>query len=84
MEFFLTFIVIVILFFWIMARFGPYLLAWWIKRKFGNINQNQFNGNMQDHFGNRENGDGIVNKGKSRKKMVDKSIGEYIDYEETK
>ena len=33
MELFLTIIFCIILFFWLLGRFGPLLLAWWLKRR---------------------------------------------------
>ena len=83
MEAFFTFIIIIILFFWVVARFGPLLLGWWIKRKFGKIA-----GEEKSYTSNGENykeGETIINSNTSNQnKVVDKNIGEYVDFEETK
>lgn len=82
MEAFLTFIVFLFLFFWLVGRFGPLLLAWWIKRKV-----NKFAGQgrgFSAEEGDYKEGETFVKNNKSQTKIVDKNIGEYVDYEETK
>lgn len=83
MEGFLTFIIILFLFFWLIVRFGPLLLAWWIKKKIGSFTQeNSMNPQGEKNY--RE-GETIVNNSEtSQNKVVDRSVGEYVDYEETK
>ena len=83
MEAFLTFILVLFLFFWLVTRFGPMLLAWWLKRRFGS-----FNGDGRG-FSSDENkykeGDTIIdNISKPQNKVVDKDMGEYVDFEEEK
>lgn len=83
MEGFLTFILVFILIVWLIGRFFPFLLAWWIKRKFGKISreQNIYKNREQPRY---KEGDVIVEIEKEEKKIVDNNVGEYIDYEETK
>lgn len=83
MEGFLTFILVFILIIWLIGRFFPLLLAWWIKRKFGKISREQrrYTNRQQSHY---KEGDVIVDTEKKEKKIVDNNVGEYIDYEETK
>ena len=83
MEAFFTFIIILVLFFWLVARFGPLLLGWWIKRKFG-----KFAGEDKRYSAPEESykeGETIINSNTgSQNKVVDKNVGEYVDFEETK
>lgn len=80
---FLTFIVILFLFFWLTARFGPLLLAWWIKRKVSKFAEESRGYSAGDE--KFKEGETIINNGsRPQSKVVDKNVGEYIDYEETK
>lgn len=82
MEGFLTFILFFILIFWLIGRFFPLLLAWWIKRKFRKINRdNRYSTQRESSY---KEGDVIVEVEKKEKKIVDSNVGEYIDYQETK
>ncbi|MDP3453746.1 MAG: hypothetical protein Q8R90_12425 [Bacteroidales bacterium] len=82
MEAFFTFVLLLILFFWLLGRFAPLLLAWWIRRRFkGMVNENQNYSKRGEEF--RE-GDVIVEVEREEKKVVDNSVGEYVDFEETK
>jgi len=83
MEGFLTFVLVFILIVWLIGKFFPLLLAWWIKRKFGQISRDQNNYTKQQDSHYKE-GDVIVEIEKEEKKIVDNNVGEYIDYEETK
>ncbi|MFA5849607.1 MAG: hypothetical protein WC833_06970 [Bacteroidales bacterium] len=83
MEGFLTFIIILFLFFWLIARFGPLLLAWWIKKKVGKFTQeNRMYPQGEENY--REGETILKNSNSSQNKVVDRNIGEYVDYEETK
>lgn len=82
MEGFLTFIFVFVLIVWLIGRFFPLLLTWWIKRKFGKINRDDRYRKQQNS--NYKEGDVIVEVEQKEKKIVDDNIGEYIDYEETK
>lgn len=82
MEGFLTFILIVFLFFWLVARFGPLLLAWWIKRKVSKF-AGQGRGFSAENEKYKE-GETIINTPTHQNKVVDKNVGEYVDYEEAK
>ena len=83
MEGFVTFIVVTVIIFWLIARLGLLLLRWWIKKKFG-----QFMGPNQSGFSDsntiRKEGETIISDNKPREKVVDNSVGEYVDYEESK
>lgn len=84
MEVFITVIIVVFLFFWVLSRLLPFLIAFWVKKKMG-----QFG-----HFGNstpndpeaerRREGDVFINNPGSKEKVVDKNVGEYVDFEEKK
>ncbi len=83
MEGFLTFIIILFLFFWLVARFGPLLLAWWIKKKVGKFaKENRMYSQGDENY--REGETIINNSNTSQNKVVDRNVGEYVDYEETK
>jgi len=82
MEAFLTFILFLFLFFWLVTRFGPILLAWWLKRKFGSFNGNG-RGFPADENKYKEGDTIIDNISKPQNKVVDKNMGEYVDFEET-
>ncbi len=94
MEFILTFILILLLVGWVFKRVFPLLLMWYIQRRarqgggstyFGG----NFNGwsNTQERStkDQRKEGEVTVEKKSSPKeKVIDRSVGEYVDYEEEK
>ena len=83
MEGFITFIAITVIVFWLIARLGPLLFRWWIKKnlgKFMNPNQTEFS----DFNTTRKEGETIISDNKPKEKVVDDSVGEYVDYEESK
>lgn len=82
MEAFLTFIIVLFLFFWLIARFGPLLLGWWIKKKVSRFAEQ--NRRYTEKEENYKEGETIINNSTSQNKVVDKNVGEYVDYEETK
>jgi hypothetical protein len=67
----LTIFLFIILFFWIVGRVLPLLLGWWVKRKLGK-------------FGNQQENSGFSNVKQRKNKIIDKNVGEYVDFEETK
>lgn len=71
MEMFLTVILILVLLFWLAGRVFPLLLGLWIKRK---VNK----------FNNLNNRPSSSDEQQPKNKIVDKSIGEYVDFVETK
>lgn len=82
MEGFFTFVLGLILLFWILGRVAPFLLAWWVRKKFRSMEQQQRSyTNANRDF---KEGDVIVEKEKGDRKVVDSSVGEYVDFEETK
>lgn len=93
MEGFITFILIFFLIIWLLVRFAPYLLKWWIQKKiknygngFGGTNfyTNYNNSNTQNNSDNYREGEVYIKNGPKEEKIVDKGVGEYVDYEETK
>ena len=83
MEGFITFIVVTVVLFWIAGRLGPLLLRWWIRKKFGGfMNPNQ--SGYSSHEEIRREGETIISETHTREKVVDDSVGEYVDYEESK
>ena len=83
MEGFITFIAVTVIIFWLIARLGPLLLRWWIKKKFGKFmdpNQSGFS----DSNTIREEGEITISGNRPTEKVVDNSVGEYVDYEESK
>lgn len=83
MEAFLTFIVILFLVFWLISRFGPLIFAWWIKRTFGKFAGDN-RGYTSDDDKYKEGETIINNNSRAQNKVVDKNVGEYIDFQETK
>ena len=82
MEAFLTFILFLFLFFWLITRFGPLLLAWWLKRRFGSFSGNSSGYSAEEN--KYKEGDTIIdNISKPQNKVVDKNMGEYVDFQET-
>ncbi|MDD3299586.1 MAG: hypothetical protein PHV91_01960 [Bacteroidales bacterium] len=82
MEGFLTFIFVFIIILWAVGRLFPYLLAWWLKRKFSRMGgTNPMSRDKSQR--NYKEGDVIVEVEKKEKKVVGNNVGEYIDFEET-
>ncbi len=84
MEGFLTFVFVVIILVWLMARFFPLILAWWVKRRIEKMNDGMRDFSRERQRNSHKEGDVIVDVEKKDKKIVDDSVGEYVDYEETK
>lgn len=99
MEGFITFLFFTVLFFWLMKRLFPLLLAWFIKRKMkqGGPNGGGFAGSngfgfWSTGFGNmagenagsekKEEGKVVITDIPKQEKVIDKEIGEYVDFEE--
>jgi hypothetical protein len=79
---FFTFVIILFLLFWLIGRFGPILLAWWIKRNIGKFSGNRGNYPANENY---KEGETIINNNiRKESKIVDKNIGEYVEFEETK
>lgn len=85
MEFFLTLIIIFIVVFWLLGKFLPRLLVWYIGKKFGagTAHTQGFNRDGNEEPAGKE-GDVTVSKIEERGKVIEKEMGEYIDYEEEK
>jgi len=80
MEGFITFVLIFILIIWALSRVVPLLLAWWLRRKFSDIAARQ---QQYQNKSTTKDGDVIIEEEKREPKVVDKNVGEYIDFEET-
>lgn len=79
MELFLTIIFFILLFFWVLSKLLPYLLTRWVKNKFGAFSGGASFNNSQE---SGKEGDVFIDHLEKQEKVVDKNIGEYIDFEE--
>lgn len=82
MEGFISFIFITVIIIWLIGRIAPFLLKWWIRKKFGNFTDSSGSRAQQGNRVKEEDGT-IVSDNVKRDKLVDDSVGEYIDYEES-
>ena len=92
MEGFITFLFFFVLFMWAMGKLFPLLLAWFIKRKMKKGGMNGFWSNMgqQQNYqdGNfaaqqkKQEGKVIISDIPRQEKVIDKEVGEYVDFEE--
>lgn len=99
MEFILTLLIFIFVFGWLAAKFFPLILTWYLKRKmknggasFGGFNGSAF-GNMYSGMQDQESeirrskeqeGKVTVTKLEEKEKVIEKNMGEYIDFEEEK
>ncbi len=67
------------MFFWVLSRIMPILLARWVKKKFGAFGANPVAENERG-----KEGDVYIDHVEKQEKVVDKNVGEYIDFEEEK
>lgn len=84
MEGFITFLFFFVLFMWAMGKLFPIVLAWVIKRKMKNMQNMQQNaayGNYGDEQRKQE-GKVIISDIPKQDKVIDKEVGEYVDFEE--
>lgn len=96
MEGFITFLFFFVLFAWVMKKIFPLLLAWLIKRQVkkggpagfgfwsngfgGPQNGGQYNGQYSEQ--KKEEGKVVITDIPKQEKVIDKEIGEYVDFEE--
>ena len=80
MEAILTALLFFFLFIWLSGRLMPRLLAWYLKRKMGIDHK----GGAERSRGWRKDNEGEIEikYSEPREKVIDKNIGEYIDFEE--
>ncbi len=93
MEFLLTIIVIFVIFSWIFGKLFPRILAWYLTKKVKDMQGGAFGGRG---FGNtgfdpyaeqevkrskEQEGNISVTRVTRQEKIIDSSMGEYIDYE---
>lgn len=87
MEGFITFLLFFFLFMWLLKWLFPLLLAWWLKRKMnnGSFGSGMFGGNAgytQQQQQKKEEGKVTITQVPKQEKVIDKEIGEYVDFEE--
>lgn len=79
MTFFII-LIIIFLFGWIFSRLAPYILVRWI-----NKSGNQAASSSNRRYADKEEGDVYISrKAKPEEKVMDRDMGEYVDYEEMK
>ena len=88
MEAFITFLFFLVLFGWVMGKLFPIILAWFIKRK---LKKGQMNGGFtgfgwqpqqEPYQEKKQEGKVIISDIPKQDKVIDKEIGEYVDFEE--
>ena len=87
MEGFITFLFFLVLFGWIMGKLFPIILAWFIKRR---LKKGQMNGGFtgfgwqpqQEWQEKKQEGKVIISDIPKQEKVIDREIGEYVDFEE--
>lgn len=85
MEFLITLILIIIIVFWLLFRFLPRLLVWYLQRKMGGNKFYKGNPNYNEkHRSNGKEGDVTVTTFQEQEKIITKEVGEYVDFEEEK
>lgn len=91
MEGFITFLFFFVLFMWAMGKLFPLLLAWFIKRKMKKGGMNGFWSSMgQQNYRDesyaaqqkKQEGKVIISDIPKQEKVIDKEVGEYVDFEE--
>lgn len=82
MEFILTFLIIFLGIGWVLKRLFPILLTWYVKRKIKDGPWIKEEPQMRQK--RAQEGTVTVEKGVEKEKVIDKNIGEYIDFEEEK
>jgi len=79
MDVFITTILVIFLVIWLLGRFLPRMLVWALNRKVKKMGRNM----------NTQRGDGysegnVIVEQRREEKIVDGTIGEYVDFEESK
>ena len=91
MEGFITFLFFSVLFMWAMGKLFPLLLAWFIKSQMKKGGMNAFWSNMgQQNYREesyaaqqkKQEGKVIISDIPKQEKVIDKEVGEYVDFEE--
>jgi len=75
---FITIVLVLFFIVWLLGRYMPRILLWWLGRKMSKMGGESFRTND-----NYNEGDVIINQ-KREEKIMDNTIGEYVDFEETK
>ena len=78
MDVFITIVLVLFFIVWLLGRYMPRILLWWLGRKMSKMGEESFRAND-----NYNEGDVIINQ-KREEKIMDNTIGEYVDFEETK
>ena len=79
MDVFISIILIIFLIIWLLGRFLPRILVWALNRRVKNMSEN-----MRTRRGEEYSEGNVVVEQRREEKIVDDTIGEYIDFEETK
>lgn len=78
MEFLLTIILVFVFSGWVLKKFLPLLLTWYIKRKMKSSN----GGEKEFRQYKGDEGKVTVETLEEREKVIEDNVGEYIDFEE--
>ncbi len=82
MEAFLTILIGIFIFFWLLSRFGPLLLVKWLQKKAGKFSEEQNSAFRRNGEPYRE-GETVVSSPADKEKIVGKNVGEYVEYTES-
>ena len=88
MEFILTFLIVIFVFGWLVRRLFPLLLTWYVKRKMQNGGAS-FGGfgtgadyESEVRRSKEQEGRVTVTQVEQREKVIERDMGEYVDFEE--
>lgn len=87
MEAFFTIILLVALFFWLLGKFLPRILAWYVRRRIGVAPQEERwrrHGWRKADNENINEGEVEIKYSEPREKIITGNMGEYVDFEEEK
>ena len=87
MEAFFTVVLLIVLFFWLLGKFLPRVLAWYVRRRIGGAPQGgaewQQRWRQQEHE-NKNEGEVEIKYSEPQEKIITGNMGEYVDFEEEK
>ncbi|MCK9305056.1 MAG: hypothetical protein PHP30_01310 [Bacteroidales bacterium] len=86
MEAFLTVVFVFVLVGWLLSRFGPPLLARWLRRRMERFSSH--GEQIYDTYGQRgaaegTEGDTVVSVKEEKEKIVGRNVGEYVEFTES-
>jgi hypothetical protein len=82
MEMFLTIIIIFVLFVWLMGKFFPLILQWYVKRKIKKMGGANYGYGVDPKQAKKKEGEVTVTGAQNKEKVIKDDVGEYIDFEE--